>query len=94
MSWTLGLDLIAQNINISMEVLLALIVNFTCLISYAKDVRIGLLFSFFANGLCFAWVYTMGNNYVIFMVLMFIFMILLSLSIYATYKSTSRLGVI
>lgn len=79
----IGLDNIASNIGVSFENTFLFVVLIGSLIFYAKDFKLGLMMSWLFSGLCWLWFYVAGWNYVPSLVMFFIFLILLSLSLYS-----------
>lgn len=75
-----------------MPTLILLLVGFGGLIVYAKDVKLGLVFHFITFGLTTMWFYNAGWTYKNAAILMFISLILMAFTIYATSKTTKQPG--
>ena len=82
----IGLLRIAENIGVSFETVIIILVLVMGIIFYSSDVRLGLILHFFMFLLVFMWFYSVGLNFVPALTLMFIFFTLMSLSLYATDK--------
>lgn len=85
-------DLIATNLSLSFETIVLLLVILAGLIFYSKDVRLGIILHMVATGSLFMWFYELNLNYVPSLICFFIFLILLSLTLYTVDKTVSAGG--
>ena len=74
------------NTGLSFETTVLLIVTVGSLIFYAKDFKIGVVMSFLAYSMVFAWFYAMGNNYRNAIFLALLFFIVMCFTLYASSK--------
>ena len=81
----IGIETIASNVGMTFENILILLCGVGGLVFYAKDFKLGLMLHFIIYGLLFAWFYYVGYIYEIAETLMFVFLVILSLSLYATF---------
>ena len=81
---------IADNVGVSFESLIILLLFIGGIIFYARDFKVGLLLHWFAFGLSFLWFYFQGLNWTIALVLFFMFLVLIALSFYSMAKTTER----
>ena len=81
----MGIETITDNVGMSFDKILVLIVGAGGLCFYAKDFKLGLMLHFLAFGLLFAWFYVAGIPYELAETLMFVCLVLLALSLYATF---------
>lgn len=79
---------IANNVGMRFENIILLLVIAGGLIFYAGDVKLGLLMQFLGTGLLFIWFYSAGLYYVPSLVVFLITVVILSLSLYASAKSS------
>lgn len=88
----LGIESISNNVGMTFENVILLVVLLAGIIPYAKDFTLGLMLHMFANGLLFLWFYGAGWNYVPALVLTLMFFVMMCLSLYATQKKATYGG--
>jgi len=86
----IGITNIINNLGMGFENIILLCVIIGGFIIYAKDFKLGLIMHMIATGLLFMWFYQQGYNYVPSLISFFLFLITLSLSLYAVSKSVQR----
>lgn len=59
----LGLETLAVNLALPIEIIITIIINLGLIIFYASDIRIGFMMTFIANGAMYLWFYSVGWNY-------------------------------
>lgn len=84
------LILLFNNIGMTFENTILLVVNLGTLILYAKDFKLGMVLQLLANGLLFLWFYTGSYDYTNALIIMLINLVVLSISLYAMSKSENR----
>ena len=90
----LGITNALANINVSFETIILLIFLFGALIFYARVFLIGTIMLFFESGLIFIWFYEQGLNYIPFVTIFFISLVMLTLSLYSVSRQSLEGGVI
>lgn len=84
----IGISQLVENVGMGFENIILFVIIIAGLIFYARDYRIGVILHFVATGLLFIWFYEQNLNYVPSMISFFIFLILLSFSLYTTKMTT------
>jgi len=87
-------DQIAGNLAVTFENIILLLLFLGGLVFYAKDFKIGAMFHFFMYALAFMWFFATGRDYSNSLILMFIFLIIMSISIFAVAKTQTRAGLV
>lgn len=82
----IGIIRAVNNLGMSFESVILIIVVLGSIIFFAKDFRIGAIILFIMSGGVWAWFYEAGMNYAPMMVVFFISLILMSLTIYGASK--------
>lgn len=82
---------VATNLATSWDLLLIIIFNVGTFVFFAKDYKIGVVLSFFINGLLSLWFYNDGMNWSITLVLMIISFVVMSLTFYISAQ-TEKIG--
>lgn len=85
---------IEDNIAMSFEWTIILIVFLGGLLFYAKDFKLGVVLHFFGFGLIFMWFYAASYYYIPAMVIFFIFMVILAFTLYGVAKTAQQGAVI
>lgn len=85
---------VVDNLGMSFENVILLLVFLGGLIFYSRDARIGIILHFFLYAGCFAWFYSAGLIYGGALILMFMFLVFLALSLYAVDAKASQGGLI
>jgi hypothetical protein len=84
-----------SNLGVSFEVAITLILTLGCMIFFAKDFKLGILMMLFTNAGLFMWFYAASmDNWGLPLGLVFMFIIILSFTLYAINKTGQRVGVI
>lgn len=92
MSFNPGITTIVQNIGLSFEWTICFIVLIAGFILYGLDFKIGVITHFLTFGLIFIWFYQVGYNFVTPLIFMFIFLVIMALTLYMTYQTTKQAG--
>lgn len=90
----LGIRYITANIGVSFEWTILIVLIVGGIIFYARDFRIGAIMHFVFFGLTALWFYSEGLNYTAALILTLIWLVILSLSLYAVEKSVTKGAVI
>lgn len=85
--WEVFSTTVPNNVGMSFELIITLIMLFGGAPFYAKDFKLGMLIHLLSFGLEFMWFYEAGLNYGIPLTLFFMFLVITSLSLYAVTKS-------
>lgn len=85
-----GIELVFENVGMSFELTVLFAVTVGALIFFAVDWKLGLVLEFLLSGSIFMWFYSQGYNYAPALIAMFIWLILMSLTLYAVGKGTSQ----
>lgn len=88
------LVVVQQNLSMSIENVILLIVILGLSIFYAKDFKLGIIMQLLLSASCFMGFYQLGWNYVPALVIMFITLVLLALSLFAVKKTVDTGGFI
>lgn len=91
---SLGIDLIASNLDMSLEIIVCILAWLGGIIFYAKDFRLGTFVHILFFGGLLVWFYEQSMMWQLPLIVMILHTIFLSFSLYATYKSSLRGGVI
>ncbi len=94
MGFNLGIETALANMNISFETMLLVIFLFGGLIFFARNFIIGVMMYFFGSGAIFIWFHTAGLNFIPFLTIFFISLVVLTLTLYATSRQAIEGGVI
>lgn len=89
-----GITTIANNLGMGLENIILLVVILGGIIFYAKDFKLGVVMHLLMTGLLFMWFYELEMNYVPSLVACLMFLVILSLSLYAVGKTAQRGAVI
>lgn len=89
-----AIELLAGNLGISFEAAIVFIFTMGCLVFSAKDFKLGILMALFINTGIFLWFYATDLNWALPLGLIFMFIIILSFTLYAINKTGQRVGVI
>jgi len=89
-----GITTMIQNLGMSFESIALLLVIIGGFTFYAKDFKLGVIMHLIFTGLLFMWFYAQDMNFVPSLVSFLIFLVTLSLSLYAVSKTTQRGAVI
>lgn len=84
--------MLAQNLGMSFEDAVLIVVSVGNIIFFALDVRRGLLLCFIVDAAVFLWFYAAGLNWVKVLITVFIFLVLMAISIYTTISSSKSGG--
>lgn len=76
-----GMELVFNNVNMTFEMWLLLIVNLGALIIMAKDFKIAAMLEFVANGLLFILFHELGLNYAPAIVSTFTWLVIMALTL-------------
>lgn len=87
-----ALTVIFDNVGVSAEYTLLIIMLCAGLIFFATDFKLGLVVNFMIFSCCFLWMYSQGLNYVPFLIVSFIMLILMSLGFLMIQKATTSGG--
>lgn len=87
------IDTLVSNVNVGFEGIIIILALLCGLVFYAKDFTLGLVMHFFVYACIFAWFYHAGYAWVAPLVIMFIFLVLMAFSLYATSQKTIAGGV-
>jgi hypothetical protein len=86
--WGLNLDMLATNTGVSIEATLTLILFVGCFIFMARSFQLGAVMLFLGNGLLFMLCWKIGAPYSLPLYMIFISLILMTISIYAVGKTS------
>lgn len=89
----LGLEHLIENVGISFENIILIIVLVGNLLFMAKDYKLGITMYFITSGCLFMWFYAADYNYAPSLIVFFISLIILALSLYTVNKSASSGGI-
>lgn len=81
-----GIDTVTNNLGMSFETIILIVVLLGTLVFYAKDFRLGLVLSFFLSALCMVWFYVLEVNYVPALVFTILFLIFMSFNLISVSK--------
>lgn len=84
-----GLLMAVNNVGVSFETIVLVIVLLGCLVFFAKDVRLGLVMIFMASGLLFMWFFTVEYDYVPSLVVFLMDLVVLSFTLYGSSKKSA-----
>ena len=84
----IGITNIAENVGMGFENIILLIIFSGLIIYAARDFKIMLLMGLALSSGIFMWFYQAGYNYVPPLVIMFLFIVFLSFSLYASSKTS------
>lgn len=87
-----GITLITQNLGLSYESVILIIVLLGGFVIYAKDFKLGLVIQFITTGCIFMWFYAAGYNYVPALITFFVTFIAMALTLYTVSKTTKAVG--
>ncbi len=90
----LGIENALTNINVDFETLILIIFLFGNLIFYARSFLIGTMLLFFGSSGIFLWFFTAGLNFVPFVIIFLISVVMLTLSLYSVSRQSLEGGVI
>lgn len=90
----IGMDKVFANIGVSFEWTIVLIFLIGSMIFFAVDFKKGIVVSFLGSGGLFLWFYHSGYNYIPPVTLFFLYLIIMSLSLYTVEKTVSSGGLI
>jgi len=82
--------LLPSMLGVAFEPILLLVTNIGILVFAAKDVRIAFIVGMVMNAGLFWWFYEASLNYVVPLILIFIYLILMAFSIYAIRSTPTR----
>lgn len=89
-----GFNIITENLGISLHTIILIAINIGNIIFAAKDFKLFAVMGFLTNGLLFMWFYSAGYDYTFAVVAFFMYLIILSLSLYFVSQSVDRGSVI
>ncbi len=90
----LGLETMFANINVIFETTILLVFLFGSIIFYARSFIIGTMMLFFGSASIFIWFFTQGFNFVPFLIVFFISLVMLTLSLYGMARQSLEGGII
>ena len=79
-------NLITDNLELSIETIVLMLVLIGGVIFYAKDYRIGLIIQFLGTGGLFMWLYSAGLNYAPSLIAFFVVLVIMVLALYGQGK--------
>lgn len=91
--WDVIQTMIPTNLGMGIEWILVLFFNVCALVFYAKKFMLGIVLSWIINGLLFMWFWAEGLNYVIPLILFFMFLVIMSLTLYVTSQKTQTIQI-
>lgn len=94
MALELGIQTIASNLDVSFEYIVFIIFIFGSIIFFAADFKLGIVLLFFISGGLYMMMKALSLNYVPFLVMFFMALILMSFSLYFIAKSQQAGAVI
>jgi len=94
MAYHTMLTMLADNVGVSVDIILLLVFIMPSLIFYAKNVQLGLSMTFLLSGLSFMVSFYFGGNWLPAMVVMCIFLIFMAFSFYAVGKAAAKGSII
>lgn len=87
------METVADNVGISLENIVLLVVVLGGFVFYAKDFRLGVVIHFIMMGATFMWFYAAGFNFGTALLLFFMFLILMAFTLFG-YRTERPVGVI
>ena len=90
----IGIDLIAQNLLMSFETVVLLIMIIGSLVFFAKGFQIGITMMFVISGAVFSWFYYSGLNYAPMLVIFLLSLVVMTFSLYFVGKTSLAGGVV
>ena len=90
--WAVFEFLIPSNVGVSLESIILLGANLGLLVFYAKNFKLGVLMGFMINGITFLGFYQFELNWVLPLILIFMNLIIMSLTLYSVNKVDSGRG--
>lgn len=90
MSLNIGFQKIAENVAVSFENTILIIVVFGSVIFFAKDFKLGLVFLMLGTSGLFMWFYAAGLNWMPSLVLFFIVLVVLSFTFYSIARGSQE----
>lgn len=82
MAWfSAATDLIIGNVSMGLPEVITFVVIISSIIFYAKDFKLGLVMDFLFSTLLFMWFYAAGWDYIIPLILMFVFLASMALTL-------------
>lgn len=94
MTLNIGILNICTNLGVSCPNLFLVIVVLASLIFYARDFRVGVLMTFFTTTLLFMFLYALNLNYTPTLIVVFISLIMMSLSFYGVGRDNVAGGLV
>lgn len=92
MAMNIGVTNLATNLGVSFEFIIVFVVGLAFLAFFAKDFKLGAIMEFLINALIFIWFYEKNLNWVVPLVLMFMWFIVMAFTLYAVRKQASTYG--
>jgi len=86
----LGFETLVENVGLSFENIILLLIFAGGLIFYARDIKVGVVLHFLGFALAFMWFYSAGYTYSGALVLALMFLVILALTFYALSKRTEQ----
>ena len=87
-----GLELLATNVGMEFHLIVLLISIITTLPFFAKDYKLGLIINMAIQGAIFVWFHEVGLDFKYNLVAFFIFLVLLSISLFSVNKTSPTGG--
>jgi len=94
MSWGLGFTALANNVGLSIDVIILIFAVFGSLIFFAKDFKLGVILLFLSSSGCFMLSYALDTNFIPALIVMFMSLVVMSLTLYFTAKAQERGGIV
>lgn len=88
--WYILTETVASNTGVATISTLTLLIALGSIILMGKHFQIGVIVSFMISTIAFIVTYTYGENFAPFATLMFIYLVILSLSIYASSRASQE----
>lgn len=90
--WEVFSTLVPNNVGMSFEYIVLIIVNLGLLVFYAKNFKLGLLTGFVLNGMLFMAFYQFGLNWTPPLIITFLNLIVMAMTLYSVDKVSSGSG--
>ena len=91
---SVGLNIITANLGIAIEHLVLIIVTLGAMIFFAKDFKLGVVMNLIGSALVFMLAYQLGWDFAPALIVFFMWLVILSFTLYAMARTTSKGAII
>lgn len=85
-----GVSLLSENVGMGFELLMLFVLTLGGVVFMARDFKVGLIYEFVVSGVLFVWYYQSGWNHVPALVALFLNVVLLVFSLWASVKASKE----